>query len=102
MDENIINDIEAKMEKTLSTYKADLGKSGRTGIFGSVGSYSSRLLRDPTPLQQVPHCSARGEIDDDSALGYNHYRRDEKALLKSELGLTPANDGKIIRIAIPA
>jgi ribosome recycling factor len=25
----------------------------------------------------------------------------EKALLKSELGLTPANDGKIIRIAIP-
>ena len=26
MDENIIKDIEAKMEKTLSTYKADLGK----------------------------------------------------------------------------
>lgn len=26
----------------------------------------------------------------------------EKAILKSDLGLTPANDGKIIRIAIPA
>jgi ribosome recycling factor len=25
----------------------------------------------------------------------------EKAILKSELGLTPANDGKIIRISIP-
>ncbi|MGD8665880.1 MAG: ribosome recycling factor, partial [Desulfobacterales bacterium] len=26
----------------------------------------------------------------------------EKALLKSDLGLTPANDGKLIRISIPA
>ncbi|MCB2225195.1 MAG: ribosome recycling factor [Desulfarculaceae bacterium] len=26
----------------------------------------------------------------------------EKAILKSDLGLTPANDGKVVRIAIPA
>jgi len=103
MDENIIKDIEAKMEKTLTTYKADLGKvrTGRASL-ALVDHIRVDYYGTPTPLQQVATLAVPEarlmtiQPWDTTIIG-----EIEKALLKSELGLTPANDGKIIRIAIP-
>src|SRR5512137_434149 len=103
MDENIIKDIEAKMEKTLSTYKADLGKvrTGRASL-ALLDHIRIDYYGTPTPLQQVATLAVPEprlitiQPWDTSIIGAM-----EKAILKSELGLTPMNDGKIIRITIP-
>ena len=103
MDENVIKDVEAKMEKTLSTLKTDLGKV-RTGRASLALFDQIRIdyYGTPTPLQQVATLAVPEprlitiQPWDTSIIG-----EIEKAILKSELGLTPMNDGKIIRISIP-
>jgi ribosome recycling factor len=103
MEEKIVKETEAKMEKTLTALKADFNKV-RTGRASLVLFDDIRIdyYGTPTPLHQVAtlavpeprlitiqpwDTTTTGEI--------------EKAILKSELGLTPMSDGKIIRITIP-
>jgi len=103
MEERIVKETEAKMEKTLTALKADFNKV-RTGRASLALFDDIRIdyYGTPTPLHQaatlaVPEprlitiqpwdTTITGEI--------------EKAILKSELGLTPISDGKIIRITIP-
>ena len=103
MEEKNLKEIEAKMEKTLSSLKVDMNKV-RTGRASLALFDDIRIdyYGTPTPLNQVAtlavpeprlitiqpwDTSITGEI--------------EKAILKSEIGVTPASDGKIIRIPIP-
>ena len=103
MEEKIVKEVEAKMEKTLSALKTDLNKvrTGRASL-ALFDDIRVDYYGTPTPLNQmttlaVPEprlitiqpwdTSITGEI--------------EKAILKSELGLTPISDGKMIRISIP-
>jgi ribosome recycling factor len=103
MEEKIVKEVEAKMEKTLSTFKTDLNKvrTGRASL-ALFDDIRVDYYGTPTPLNQmatlaVPESrlitiqpwdtTVTGEI--------------EKAILKSELGLTPISDGKVIRISIP-
>jgi ribosome recycling factor len=103
MDENIIEDVEAKMEKTLASLKTDLGKvrTGRASL-ALLDHIRIDYYGTPTPLQQVATLAVPEprlitiQPWDTSIIGAM-----EKAILKSELGLTPMNDGKIIRITIP-
>ena len=103
MDENFIKDVEGKMEKTLGALKTDLGKvrTGRASL-ALLDHLRVAYYGTPTPLQQVASLSVPEPRTitiqpwDTSVIG-----EIEKAILKSELGLTPANDGKIIRISIP-
>ena len=103
MEEKIIQEVDAKMEKTLAALKADLGKV-RTGRASLALFDHIRIdyYGTPTPLQQVGTLSVPEprlvtiQPWDTSIIG-----EIEKAILKSELGVTPANDGKIIRIVIP-
>ena len=103
MDENIIEDVEAKMEKTLASLKTDLGKvrTGRASL-ALLDHIRIDYYGTPTPLQQVATMAVPEprlitiQPWDTSIIGAM-----EKAILKSELGLTPMNDGKIIRITIP-
>jgi len=103
MDENIIKEIEAKMEKTLGTFKADLGKvrTGRASLT-LLDHIRVDYYGTSTPLQQLATLAVPEarlitiQPWDTTIIG-----EIEKAFLKSELGLTPANDGKIIRITLP-
>ncbi len=57
----------------------------------------------PTPLQQVASLS----LPDSRQIAIQPWEQKlipeiEKAIMKSDLGLTPMNDGKLIRINIPA
>jgi ribosome recycling factor len=92
MDENVIKDVEAKMGK-VRTGRASLALFDQIRIdyYGT-----------PTPLQQAATLAVPEprlitiQPWDTGIIG-----EIEKAILKSQLGLTPMNDGKIIRISIP-
>ena len=103
MDEKIVKEVETKMEKTLSALKTDLNKV-RTGRASPALFDDIRIdyYGTPTPLHQVAALATPEprlitiQPWDTSIIG-----EIEKAILKSELGLTPTSDGKILRIAMP-
>jgi ribosome recycling factor len=103
MEEKTVKEVEAKMEKTLSTLKADLNKvrTGRASL-ALFDDIRVDYYGTPTPLNQMATLAVPEprlitiQPWDLSIIG-----EVEKAILKSEIGVTPANDGKIIRITIP-
>jgi len=103
MDEKIVKEVEAKMDKTLSSLRTDLNKV-RTGRASLALFDDIRIdyYGTATPLHQMATLAVPEprlitiQPWDTSVVG-----EIEKAILKSELGVTPMNDGKIIRITIP-
>ena len=103
MDEKTYEETVAKMEKTLSSLKTDLNKirTGRASL-ALFDDIRVDYYGTPTPLNQMATLSIPEprlitvQPWDASTMG-----EIEKAILKSELGVTPANDGKIIRITLP-
>ena len=103
MPEKTLNDLEEKMNKTLKALQGDLNKV-RTGR-ASVALFDDIRVDyygTPTPLKQVATLSVPEsrliiiQPWDPQMIG-----EIEKAILKSELGVTPTNDGKLIRLTIP-
>lgn len=103
MEEKIYADVTAKMEKTITALKNDLNKvrTGRASL-ALLDDIRVDYYGTPTPLNQMATLSVPEprlitiQPWDATMIG-----EIEKAILKSELGLTPVNDGKIIRINIP-
>ena len=93
----------ARMEKTLSSLKADLNKvrTGRASL-ALFDDIRFDYYGTPTPLSQMATLSVPEprlitiQPWDTSVIG-----EIEKAIHRSELGVTPTSNGKIIRIAIP-
>jgi ribosome recycling factor len=103
MEEKIVKETEAKMEKTLTSLKTDLNKV-RTGRASLALFDDIRIdyYGTPTPLHQV----ATMAVPEPRLITIQPWDTTitgeiEKGILKSELGLTPNSDGKIIRITIP-
>lgn len=103
MIKDIIKNAEEKMSKTISVLKSDLStmKAGRANPTMldriQVDYYGSMC-----PLNQVANVSA----PEPRVLMITPWEKPllkeiEKAILKSDLGLNPSNDGSIIRLAIP-
>jgi ribosome recycling factor len=103
MSQQIITDAKQRMEKTVDALRNDLVsiRAGRANpaLFNRVQvEYYGAL----TPLNQLAGITtpeARLLIIqpyDKSIMG-----EIERAILKADLGLTPSNDGQVIRIAIP-
>jgi ribosome recycling factor len=104
MIDDVLKDAEEHMKKALEALKRDLG-SVRTGR--ATPSLIDRLMVEyygtPTPLNQLAQINS----PEPRLLVVQPYDRGsmpaiEKALQKSEQGFNPANDGKVIRIPIPA
>jgi ribosome recycling factor len=103
MEEKIYADVTLKMEKTITALKTDLNKvrTGRASL-ALLDDIRIDYYGTPTPLNQMATLAVPEprlitiQPWDPSTVGET-----EKAILKSELGLTPMNDGKIIRINIP-
>ena len=103
MSEELIKDAEHKMQNSIDHLLHELGKL-------RTGQASVALLDDlkvdyygnPTPLKQVAALGA----PDNQTLTVQPWEASilkdiEKAIQTSELGLTPNNDGKLIRLVIP-
>ena len=99
----LIAHAEEQMNKTIQRMKSDLGTL-RTGRASAALLENIRVdyYGSSTPLNQLAAMAAPEprtlEIRpwDNGAMG-----EIEKAILKSDLGLTPNNDGSIIRLQIP-
>jgi len=103
MKEEIISECRQKMSKSVDALKKEFSRI-RTGRASTalldgikVNCYDTQMPLDQVASLSVPE-SRLITIKpwDQSVLG-----EIEKSILKSELGLTPMNDGKIIRIPIP-
>jgi ribosome recycling factor len=103
MKDEILADCRDNMDKTLVALKRDFmrirtGRASTALLDGiKVNCYDTQMPLDQVASLSVPE-SRLITIKpwDQSIIG-----EIEKSILKSELGLTPANDGKIIRISIP-
>ena len=100
----VLKEAEEKMKKSVSTVSENLATL-------RVGRASPNLLDrvevnyydTPTPLNQLASVSAPTasqlvvDVYDKSALGDV-----ERALFESDIGMTPSNDGNVIRLNVPA
>ncbi len=103
MNEPFFSELQKEMEKCVVAFRKDLAKlrTGRAStalLEGIMVDYYGA----PTPLNQLANLGA----PEPRLLVVQPYDRSvmgniEKAILKSDLGLTPNNDGKVIRIPIP-
>ncbi|MDR1315173.1 MAG: ribosome recycling factor [Deltaproteobacteria bacterium] len=103
MLDDVHSDMRARMEKTITALEKELRRI-RTGratpaiLDGLAPSYYGT----PTPLAQMASIS----VPDPRTLlilpwDVGVIGEIEKVILKSDLGLTPQNDGKAVRISIP-
>lgn len=98
------NQAEEKMDKAIAVLKKDL-LTLRTGRANPsiLDKIMVEYYGTETPIHQMANISTPDPRSlvitpwDKSAMG-----EIERAISKSELGLTPSNDGNVIRIAIPA
>jgi ribosome recycling factor len=103
MIKELIRETEERMRKTMGVLEADL-RTIRTGRASPalVERVMVEYYGTPTPLNQLAVISAPEpqlltvRPYDPGSLGDI-----ERAILKSELGLTPTDDGRIIRLPIP-
>ncbi len=99
----VISDMSDKMEKSVEAYRRELTKirTGRASLSLldgiKVDSYGSMM-----PLNQVASLT----LPENRLIMIQPWDMQmlggiEKAILKSNIGLNPVNDGKIIRISVP-
>jgi ribosome recycling factor len=103
MISDIKKDIENRMAKTISIYKQDLLsiRAGRANP-SLLDKISIDYYGQATPLNQAASISApEARLLVIQPWDANLIPEIEKAILKSDLGLNPSNDGKIIRLVIP-
>ena len=101
--ETILLDAEDRMEKAMNALEREFAKL-RTGRASTslVDGIKADYYGAPTPISQM----ASVAVPDSRTITIQPWDKGgiavvEKAILKSDLGLTPVNDGKIIRISIP-
>lgn len=104
MPKQVIEQTKDKMAKTIQVYTRELAsiRAGRASA-ALLDKITVDYYGAPTPINQMAGISTPEarlltiQPYDKSILGDI-----EKAIMKSDLGITPTNDGNLIRIAIPA
>ena len=104
MLKDIYSEAEKKMETTLSVLQREFTgvRTGRASL-GLLDGITVDYYGTPTPLNQVANLSTpETNLIQIQPWDPSVVPAVEKAVLASDLGLNPSNDGKIIRITIPA
>lgn len=96
-------DFEEKMKKAISVYEENLG-SIRAGQANTavISKVNFEYWGAPTPITSM----ADVRVADAKTLTISPYdattlKEMEKAILASDIGITPTNDGKVIRLVFP-
>ena len=104
MSNQVLTQAKERMEKSISSFSRELAsiRAGRANA-----SLLDRITVDyygaPTPINQIAGIS----IPEARLLVLSPYDKSslgdiEKAIMKSDIGITPTNDGSVIRLMIPA
>ena len=101
---NIKNKATEKMEQTLNVFRKDIAamRTGRASV-AIVEGISVDYYGTPTSISQV----AAITVPESRMIVIQPWEQRlipeiEKAIMTSSLGLTPSNDGKIIRVPVPS
>ena len=104
MQKEVKKNLADKMEKTIDVLKKDLGgmRTGRASL-----SIFDNIMVDyfgtPTPINHVATLSVpESRLITIQPWDPKVISDIERAIQKSDLGINPSNDGKLIRIAIPS
>jgi len=104
MDEDAIAKARAAMEKAIEALKKDFTKvrTGRASV-SLLDDIRIDYYGTPTPLNQVGTLT----VPEPRLITIQPWEKKlipeiEKAIMKSDLGLNPASDGNLVRIAIPS
>jgi ribosome recycling factor len=104
MPKQVVEQTKDKMAKTISVYSRELStiRAGRASA-SLLDKISVDYYGTPTPINQMAGIA----IPEARLITIQPYDKTilgdiEKAIMKSDLGITPTNDGSLIRIAIPA
>jgi ribosome recycling factor len=100
----VLLDAEERMNKAIASTQHELGtlRTGRANP-SMLDRVSVDYYGTPTPVRQMANCS----LSEGTAIVIQPYDKStlsaiERAIAKSDLGLTPNNDGSVIRLSIPA
>ena len=102
MDERI-EKYENKMKKTMSGFEKELTtiRAGRANPH-ILDKLSVEYYGTPTPIQQVANVTVpEARMIQIQPWESSLIKQIEKAILVSDLGLNPSNDGKVIRLVFP-
>lgn len=103
MKDEILSELREKMNNSIEALKKEFlrlrtGRASTALLDGiKVNCYESQMPIDQVASVSVPESRLITIKPWDQSI----IKEIEKSILKSELGLTPMNDGKIIRISIP-
>lgn len=104
MEKQYIKEAKDEMEKSIDAFEKELSRvrTGRASV-NLLDSVRVDYYGTPTPLSQLATLSVpEPRLITIKPWDVSIIKEIEKAVLKSELGLTPNNDGKLIRVSIPA
>ena len=103
MIDDVVADAQRRMDKTIESTRSEFG-SVRTGVPrpGLLDRIQVSYYGTKTPLNQLAQIS----VPEPRLLSIQPYDKNaikdiERAILESDLGLTPANDGQVIRLPVP-
>lgn len=103
MIDDVMNEAEDRMKKSVSSLRSDLMvlRTGRASP-ALVEHLMVEYYGTPTPLIQLAGITApEPRLLVIQPWDINAFKSIERALLTSDLGLTPSSDGRVIRLAIP-
>lgn len=103
MTKEVLDDVKVQMTKAVDSMKAALMKirTGRASI-GILDGLMADYYGTLTPLNQLATLATpEPRLITIQPWDKGAFPAIEKAILKSDLGLTPMNDGKTIRVPIP-
>ena len=101
---NVTNDTKPKMEAVVEDFKRKLGnvRTGRATV-GLLDTVMVDYYGTPTPLNQMASVAVpEPQLLTIQPWDMTQVNAVEKAIIGANLGMTPSNDGKIIRLPVPA
>ena len=103
MPKTVLNDMKTNMEKSVAVLKSDFQKirTGRASI-SMLDSVKVDYYGNPSPISQV----ATLAVPEPRMITITPWESKlipviEKAIFNANIGLTPSNDGKAIRLSLP-
>jgi ribosome recycling factor len=101
--EDFLADATRRMDRSIETTRSEFNgiRTGRASV-GLLDRISVDYYGTPTPLKNMATITApEPRLLTIQPFDPTQIRAIEKAVMESDLGLTPSNDGKLIRLPIP-
>ena len=104
MINELFHDVKDRMNKAVEHYRGETsiirtGRATTSILDGIIVDYYGT----PTPLNNIAHIAVpEGQLIVVQPFDPSSVEKIEKAIISSDLGLTPNNDGNIIRLNIPS